>query len=356
MINENETIIDIGGLGMTLTDEQVHTIYTDLAEVDKASADNLNAAMEETENSNYTSEDNNEIDIDEMIPGVNVTPESIIENIHETEKDIKDALDPYNFDDETAVALIKVIDEYRSGKHTSLYSRLPKTIQDMVDNLLMAETNGKINFKDIMPNRNRIAKMLLDSFINDAKMSAAIEEYDSEMTATINQMNEEYDTIVSDAIDNVFNKIDEIRESNPDQANRIESVKKAFDEATTFERQLNFAINTTAKKFDKYLTRFKDNVYYFNKRVNNNTFGVKVNNVEELIPIIKLGLPQYSEDDIKKFIICICNTLKNVDDINEIAYQYRMIGSIYKYKFTSIDEKGETIFSNISKVIESILS
>ena len=102
--------------------------------------------------------------------------------------------------------------------------------------------------------------------------------------------------------------------------------------------------------------RFKDDVYYFNKKVNNNTFGVKVTNIEEIIPIIKVALPQYTEEDIKKFVICICRTIENIDELAGIAYEYRMVASIYKYKFVPIDEKGEVIFENISKVIDAILS
>ena len=204
--------------------------------------------------------------------------------------------------------------------------------------------------------RNTIAKMLVDSFINDAKISAAVDEFNEDMSSAIDEMNSEYDNMMGDAIDNVFNKIEEIRSENPDQAKRIESVKNAFDSATTFEKQLEFAKRTSPNKFNKFLTRYKDDVFYFNKRVNNNTVGVKVYNIEELVPIIKSALPQYTEEDIKKFIICICKTVENTDNLAGIAYEYRMVASIYKYKFVTIDEKGEIIFENISKVIEAILS
>ena len=357
MNTEKEMIIDVGSLNMTvLTDEQVEHVYDELSEVDKASTENLAAAEAETESSNYTSEDNNEIETMEEIPGVNVIPSNIAESIEEDEADIKDVLNNYDLDDESMIQMLKLIDEYKAGNQSSIYSRLPAKMQEMVNGILMTETNGAISFKQITSMRNSIAKMLINSFISDAKISAAVDDFNEEMSSTINEMNKEYDNMVGDAIDSVFNRIEEIRAENPEQAERIESVKNAFDAATTFEKQLEFAKHTSAGKFNKYLIRYKDDVYYFNKKVNNNAAGVKVSNIEEIVPIIKMALPQYTEEDIKKFVICICRTVSNTDELAEISYQYRMISSIYRYKFTPIDEKGEIIFGNISKVIDAILS
>lgn len=358
MNKENETVINIDSLGIDtvkMTDEQVHQVYTELSDVDKASTDNLAAAEKETESSNYTSEDNNVIEATEEIPGVGVTPVNVLNNINETENNIKDALDPYDFTDEETVQIIDIIQEYRKGNTADLYKRLPNKMQDMVNGLLFTESEN-INPKQIRSRRNDAAKMLIDSFINDAKISATIDDFNSEMNTTISEMNSEYDNMLTDAIDNVFNKIEEIRAENPEQADKIESVKNAFERATTFEKQLEFAKRTSSAKFNKFLTRYKDDVYYFNKKVNNNNVGVKVNNIEELEPIIKLGLPQYSEEDIKKFIICICRTIENVDELPGISYEYRLVSSIYKYKFVPIDNNGEIIFKNISKVIDEILS
>ena len=353
---ETDMVLNIDDLGVKITDEQVHHVYTGLAEADKASTNNLAAAEEETESSNYTTEDNNVIEATEEIPGVNVIPANITETIEEDENDIKSVLDNYDLDDESAVQMLKIIDDYKAGDKSSLYLKFPKKMQEMVNGILMTETHGNINPKQISSMRNNIANMLIDSFINDAKISATVDEFNNELSGTVAEMNEEYDHMLTDAIDSTFNKIEEIRAEDPEQAKRIESVKNAFEDATTFEKQLEFAKHTSSKKFNKLLTRYKDDVYYFNKKVNSNTIGVKVSNIEEIVPVIKAALPQYTEEDIKKFVICICRTIKNTDELSEIAYEYRMIASIYRYKFTTIDEKGEIIFENISKVIDAILS
>lgn len=351
----NENIINIDNLNITaITDEQVHHIYDKLSEVDKTSVDNLTAASNETDSSNYTSEDNNEINASTEIPGVNVIPSSSIDSIQEDENDIKDVLNEYDLDDESVLQMLKIIDEYKAGNQSSLYSRLPASMKRMVDGIFMTENHGNIKINQIMYIKNNIAKMLIDSFISDAKLSASTNEFNSELASVINEMNVEYDNMISNAINNTFSKIESIRSTDPDQAERIESMKNAFDNATTFEKQLQFAKKTSENKFNKFLRRYEEDVLYFNNRVNNNFAGVKIPDINELVFIIKNALPQYTEDKIKKFIICICKTMEDINELSGIAYEYRMISSIYKYKYINIDDKGETIFRNISKVIDAI--
>lgn len=339
-----------------LTNNQVHKIYNDLSEVDKNSTEKLAEAEKATEETNYT--ENNEINVAQEIPGVNAIPESAInknEDYQHKPKDIKEVLNDYGISDEESIAMINLIEEYKNGDTSNLYNRLPVTFKNMANNILYTEGKG-IPVKNIDAMRNSIAKMLLDEFINSAEFTSAVNEYNAEMADVITGMNKEYNDLISEAIDNVFNKIDEIRNENPEQADRIESIKDAFDSSKTFDDQFNFASHTSSNKLNKWLNRFNDSVFYFNKRVNGNSFGIKVPNIEEIVPIIKAALPQYTEEDIKKFVICIVKTMKNPEDLAGIAYTYKMISNIYKYKFTTIDNEGEIIFGNISKVIDAILS
>ena len=111
-------LIFINELGMnatSLTDEQVHHVYDELSEVDKTSTDNLAAAEELTETTEYTEDDNNVIEVEELIPGVDAVPTNIAETIREDESDIKDVLSNYDLDDESTIQMLKLIDEYRAG-------------------------------------------------------------------------------------------------------------------------------------------------------------------------------------------------------------------------------------------------
>jgi hypothetical protein len=204
--------------------------------------------------------------------------------------------------------------------------------------------------------KNAVAALIIESFINDAKMSASVEEFSSEMNKTVAEMHTEYDIMINKAIDDTFSKIDEIRTTNPEQAERLESIKNAFDNALTFEEQLNYVKNTPSFVLRKDLNDYIGILTRFNTKVNNNTFGVKVPKIEEIVPIINNALPKYKMNDIKKFMIAICKTSKDPKDLAGTAYNYRLISSIYRYKFTAIDEKGKAILENISKVIDEIIS
>lgn len=335
-----------------MTNEELKKLYDGLFDIDKKSVENLKKAEKETEESNYTSEDNEEIETDAEIPGLNDIDES---SIHETEKDIKDVLSEYDLSDEDAMKTLNIIEEYKAGNTTGLYFRLPDALKRMVDGIVATE-GAAISFKELNKYRNQAAKMLIDNFIHDAKMQTVVDEFNAEMGETLDNLNAEYDAMMTEAIDSVFDKIDELKVTDPEKAERISKMKKAFEDAETFDRQLEYAKNTTYKKLKKQNDRFKDNAYYFNKRVNNNTAGVKIPEIETLAPIISNQLPDFKPEEVGMFLCCICNTLRDPDDITEIAYQYRMVSSIYKYRFVEIDERGKKLFGNISKVIHEIIS
>ena len=351
--NEN---ININETSESLTDNQIHAIYNTLSEVDKKSTDDLNAAEKETNETNYTSNDNNKIETSNIIPGIDGVQSNIIDSINESQENIKDALNPYELDEKSTIQMLNLIEEYKKGNKNNLYSKLPIVFKNTVDMMVKQE------IKNCTPNniskiKDATATVIIESFINDAKMSASVNEFSSEMNKTISEMSIEYDDMINKAIDDTFSKIDEIRVDNPQQAERLESIKNAFDNALSFKDQLNYVKNTPSYVLKKSINSYNDIVRRFNTKVNNNTFGVKVPNIEEIIPIIKYALPnKYTNKSIKQFIISICNTSKDPKDLAGTAYNYRLVSSIYKYKFTAIDEKGEAIFENISKVIDKIIS
>lgn len=320
----------------TMTNDEVKHVYDSLSVVDKASYDKLNDAKSETENANYTSEDNNEIDTDSVIPGVNT--DNKVEN-------------EYGLDDESMGKIISLMQEYKAGNTSNLYSRMPLKIKIAIDKIVSV---SEVPFDRLLAYKNAVAKDILSSFMNDEEMQESIDQFNQDMMRVINDMNLEYDTMISDAIDSVFDKIDDIRKENPDRADMIQTIKDAFDAAGKFEREYEYAANHSPNKINKLLRRYEDSVRYFNTRVNNNTAGVKVVDINLLVPVIKKALPSYKEDGIKKFICIIIKTMGNTDMLNEISYIYRTIGCIYKYNFIDIDEEGEKIFNNISKVIDAI--
>ena len=352
---KNDNTVAADNESVKLTDEQVHNIYDTLSEVDKKSADDLNAAEKETDDSDYTSDNNTEIDKSNIIPGIKDVNLDITDTIEESQENIKDALTPYELDENSTVQMLNLIEDYKKGNKNDIYSKLPAAFKHTVDMMIEKEIKSS-NTVNINKMRNATAGLIIESFINDAKMSASVEEFSSEMNKTVGEMTVEYDSMINKAIEDTFSKIDEIKDTNPEQAKRLEAIKKAFESASTFEDQLNYAKNTTSYVLRKSLNDYHGTVIRFNTKVNNNTFGVKVPKIEEIVPIINKALPKYTITDIKKFIISICRTSKDPKDLAGTAYNYRLISNIYRYKFTNIDEKGKVIFENISKVIDEIKS
>lgn len=326
-----------------LTDEQVGKVFNALSVEDEKSTDTLNAAKETTEEANYTSEDNEEIKTDDKI----------VTGVDFGNKKYKDVFDAYNMPESDAEALFTVMQEYKAGNTSNLYNRLPNFAKNMANGLASMSMEEGMNPKAL---RNAAAKSVVESFINDEELNTAIDEFSADMGKTVSGMGAEFMSMVGTAIEDTFNKINEIEAENPEQAAKIKEVKESFEQATLFVKETEYAKHVSAKKFTKWLMRYKDSVMYFNKRVNSNDFGITINDINSIIPIIKNALPDYELDDIRKFIICITKTMPDPTTLSGIAYLYRMTASINKYAYTEIDDEGKTLFNNIAGVIDTILS
>lgn len=326
-----------------LTDEQVEKVYNTLSPEDNKSVNALNAAKNETNKSNYSPEDNEKIE----------TGNKIVAGVNFNNKKYKDMFDAYNMPESDAEALFEIMQEYKAGKTDNLYDRLPVFARNMANGLVTMSIEEGMNPRAL---RNAAAKTIVESFINDEELSAAIDEFSTDMGKTVSGMGDEFMTMVRTAIDDTFNKINEIEEKDPATAERVKGVKEALEQATLFTKEKEYASHISSKKFTKWLNRYKDSAIYFNKRVNSNSFGITVEDINNIIPVIKKALPQYDYDDIRKFIICITKTMPDPTTLSGIAYSYRMIESINSYAYTEIDGKGKDLFNNIAGVIDAILS
>lgn len=335
-----------------LTENQIHHIYNSLSNIDKDSIDNIEKAKKETEASEYSSGDNNIIESNNIIPGVKT--EEDIDNIHETDEDLNDVFKTYGATTKEAEQLLKLIKEYKNNKKiNNIYNKMPSTFKRMVDGIIR-NTFNNIDMKQISSIRNHVSKELFDEFINDAKISKSISDYKNDIATIMNEYDNEYNNIISDAFNDIFSKIDEIEIKNPEYANNIKNIKKAFDESITFNRQIEYIKSISPQKIRKLTKHFDQNIYYFNTTVNTNKFNIRFNNISDLIPIIKKYL-SYDENIINIFIASIIKTIGDIDDLSNIAYLYKTISNIYKYNFIELDDDGRTIFNNISNVINIII-
>lgn len=323
----------------TLTDEQIHEIYTKLSEVDEASQKALNEASEETENSNYE-------ELEEITP-TEVDSKYIDDLAESTAKE-------YGISKEAFNDLLPLLYKYNKTKDMPKYNDLPDSVKPMVSSL------GKL-----MPGKGRKAarefalKYLFDSFINDASMNEILDKYNKEIYESMNQTTKEIHDMFNESYDDLFSKIDEIRKTDPERADRIQSIKDAFESAYSLDKVIEYVDHISKKDIEKLASRFSGEATYFNKKVN--TFeNIYIPDISELPKVIKLYLPQYSELDILCFLVVVIKSTAyelDMSKIENVAYVYRMIDSIYRYKNITPaldDVEADKIFGRVSIVINKI--
>lgn len=251
-------------------------------------------------------------------------------------------------------AMADLVFEYIDNKSLKLYNRLPHPLKLCIDSIY-GKSVGDYTKPTIT--KEEIAKFIIDGIIDDGEFKAIMKQFNDEMNEYTVETSKEMINLFSDAYNEIFNKIDEIREEDPERADLLQSVKDAFEDAKNFNRQIEFLKSEKPRIVRKYHRRVHAITDTFNNLVN--ATEIKLPNINELYDIIKLRLPQYSKDQINEFIILICKSTMNLDFsiLANIAYVYKLVDSIYKFKFVAVgyeDEESNRVFGAISDVIEEI--
>lgn len=329
-----------------LTENEKNMVYEKLADIDSASVEALKNANEETENSNYEEITEQDIDIGDLT-GIDTT-------VYETESDYNEVFKEYNLTNDDIIILSELIQKYKNNIDMNYYEAIPKSIKKLADGIRIASIS-----QGMKCTKNDSAKFIIKEMIHDAKMANAFNTFTNDLSQSVVEMNEKYNQYLTEAFDEAFKNIDKIEIENPEQAEKIKKVKAAFDNAITFDKQLEYIEKTTVNKLNKYSKRYYNEVAYFNNLVN--VTDVKIPNIGELLTIIQNMLPEYDIEDIKKFIVVICKSSYDIDmnDVIQLAYIYKMINSIYEAKFIAqkqMPEVTQKVFGNISKVITAIIN
>lgn len=352
-MNVNETNENV-----TMTDDQVKQVWTTLSAEDADSTNKLENAEIETIKHPYDG-------IDEMVTGQlssfvpGVTEETAGDPTPIDDSQLKEVMDEYNLTTEEVTKMIDLVDRYRKSLHDVkmqfFYDELPKPFKDIADGIVRA---GKMQGMRI--SKNGAAYEVLNQVLHDAQFVAVMDQFKSEVNDAAIQINKEYNKMFADAFEDIFTNIDKIAEENPDKAKQLMEIKKAFEDSLSYDKLKETADKFTANKLNKIATRRFDNeAIYFNNKIN--VTDVKVPDVRELLPIISNNLPQYSIDDIKKFIIVLCKSVIDIDfknDIAGLAYAYKLIHNIFIFKYLEKDsyEEAATLFGKIAEVIDYISS
>lgn len=284
-----------------------------------------------------------------------------LRDIHIDEKDLEideakasydEVFSQYDISTEDGIKLFDLINKFKNGEDINYYNECPEKIQYIIDGLRVTG-EGKIG-------RNAAAKVLLDSFINDAKFNAAVDQYTEEMSELMLDTNKTFGEMFSSSINELYSDefLERLKTEDPESIAKVENMKNIFKESRLFKAQLNYLDKISIKKLKK--AKYESECAYFNKKMNNNTFNIKVPKIETLYPIIKKARAGFTEAQIKLFIITICKSCYSVDpnNIEELALVYRMISGItaYEHSVSFEDEDADELFENISNVIRKIIN
>ena len=358
----------------TLTNDEVSKIYESLdSKGENTNKEALEKAHEETENTSYNNitpieskgigtpqvdeETLREAGLsDEYIKELKSLPD-VDTTINESENNYRDLFKEYGISDDDSVALFKIIMQYKNdGIAQGLYNKLPPTVKNLADGLIVV---GKTESAKV--SKDNAAKILIDSFIGDAKFSASIDEFNEEMNNLLISSTEEYKSLMNGYIESVYKDIDKIKTEDPEKAETLSKIKQAFEDAEVYAKELEWLDHISAKKLKKITQNSFDNeCFYFNKKVN--TTDIKLPDIREAYPIIKKALPGYTELQIKEFIIAICKSSYNLDvnKIEDLAYIHRSIENIFAFRVLSKaafeSDLAKKVFGNISVVINKIIN
>jgi hypothetical protein len=343
-----------------LSDEDIKKVYNGLngnSEIDK-----IKSAEEITD-----SEDNMaELTEMESVPVLNGIPEDG-NDIQESEKNLDDVLSNYATSPEDIATLHEIIIKYKDGEYENknLYNDLPESMQNIINSVTMNETPthlSKSAYNQLKAARNYAAKLLMDDIISDAKMNAIFDEYENGKREIMEYVQQSSQGLIKEATDDVIARIDQLKELHPDKAEVFEKMKSAFVGEVDFSRQIEILNKTSNKKLNKMADRLRDEMLYFNTKVNSNIANVKVPDILEILQLLELALPQYDEDTIKKFVLLICRTIYGInvaESFDDFIYIYRLVNSLYRYKFVNIegeDQEKEELFDKVSEVMDKIKS
>ena len=273
-----------------------------------------------------------------------------IDEIVLSDDDIKETLSIYGVSDEDMGEMIFIINKYRNDKSYNAYNDLPDSVKKYVIGLVIP---GAVN-------KDGATRILLDSFVNDTAFGKFMDEYQTELNNVVADSNNKFQALIKDSIDELYSKIDEIRKTNPEQADKIDSIRKALEESKTYKKQLDYVSKLSAKKLNKFYNRYENECAYFNKRINSNTFDIKVPDIRRVYDIIKRRFNGFTESQIKKFIIVISKSVYGIDvtNIADVSYTYKLVANILDFEYDAEfkSDSAEEIFNNIKKVIQKIIA
>ena len=278
---------------------------------------------------------------------------SVIDTISSTPKDeLRKAFKKHNLDlnDKELDIIIKLMEEYYNDKSISLYERLPKSIKKSVNNAYRRLFD--IGYRGV--NNAGVIKAVFDNILSDVTYEVALNSITKQYNEETIQYNHKIRDMYEEMYEKGFKSIDDLKVTDPAQAEHVQNIKNAFEKAKTFEPQIEFLHKERPKLVKRYVMNYNSITTEFVKK--STVSPLKLHDTSELFDVIRDHLPRvYNSDDIKRFISLLTKSIMDLDytDMANSCYVYRLIDSISQYRLAE-KNKDIAVFVRIANVIEEI--
>ena len=264
-------------------------------------------------------------------------------------------------------AIAEIVLDYMNSKDKNnylFYHKLPLTAQNFIDDFSYLN-NSKSMTKDIRTKnilRERNCKLFFDTITTSVMMDEFMKTISKKNktnsdTKDLHNSLAEIKSIIDESYKEAFDNIEKIRETNPEQADKILKIKTGFEKASDFRLQFEYIKNDSPKNVKRYHQHYNSDTELFTKYVRNNPLGVKIPSLDRFIELLRTSdiTSIYSIDLMKACAVVIARSCCKLDitDIENIAYIHKLMCTIYQIGLTP-NQYDYSVFNKISGIMDYI--
>ena len=248
---------------------------------------------------------------------------------------------------EEALQLVDVMNRYKAHEKFNVFEALPMSIKTVIlkEAASVGADRSTVNF---------FAKTFINDLVNNTYLDREIKDFNDELQKAMAPMGNIVGTMMDEYNDEVydkfttklFEKADEIRNSDPEKALQLNTIGTNFEAAVTLSRiRSNLAVNNSIS--NKHYKYARDNWNKLVEEYNNIIADVSPKPRDLGICLKGLIVAGYPEDYAKTIISLVVSEVKDAvknGSLEEHIYAYYLTNSLLNLNYTA----------NNSKVIEKI--
>lgn len=248
---------------------------------------------------------------------------------------------------EEALQLVDVMNRYKAHEKFNVFEALPMSIKTVIlqEAASVGADRSTVNF---------FAKTFINDLVNNTYLDREIKDFNAELQEAMAPMGNIVGTMMDEYNDEVydkfttklFEKADEIRNSDPEKALQLNTIATNFEAAVTLSRiRSNLAANNSIS--NKHYKYARDNWKKLVEEYNNIIADVSPKPRDLNICLKGLIVAGYPEDYAKTIISLVVSEVKDAvknGSLEEHIYAYYLTNSLLNLNYTA----------NNSKVIEKI--